>query len=150
MASEARTNSSFVNTLPSPTAPSSVCTAISVCTQSSGRNSLLQPPSGVAPRKPAQRISRIFMKFLPKQIQHSNLNSKQGFSWTRYNVLFVKCLVSVSMRSVGKKMPKKQHSTHSTAFISSVLDLGERKFLAAFRHDACPCRIRGRCHHKNS
>jgi hypothetical protein len=60
-ASAARTSSSFVKVLPSPIKPASVWTAIKVCTQSSGRNSLLQPPSGVAPRSPALMILVIFI-----------------------------------------------------------------------------------------
>src|SRR5204863_4460573 len=59
--SDARTRSSLVKTLPTPVTPSSVRTATSVCTQVSGRSSLLQPPSGVAPRRPTALISRIFM-----------------------------------------------------------------------------------------
>ena len=51
----------LVNTLPTPVKPSSVCTATSVCTQSSGFSSLLQPPSGVAPRRPAHRTERILI-----------------------------------------------------------------------------------------
>src|SRR6185295_7156125 len=68
-ASDARTSSSLVKTLPTPVMPSSVWTAISVWTQVSGRSSLLHPPSGVAPRSPTALISRIFIA-LPCPIQN--------------------------------------------------------------------------------
>src|SRR5882672_5963771 len=61
-ASDARTRSSLVKTLPTPVTPSSVCTATSVWTQVSGLSSVVHPPSGVAPRRPTARISRIFMR----------------------------------------------------------------------------------------
>src|SRR4051812_21175316 len=57
-----RTRTSFVNTEPHPVMPSSVYTATSVWTQSSGRSSLLQPPSGVLPRSPADLMSMIFTR----------------------------------------------------------------------------------------
>ena len=56
----ARTNASLVNTLPKPVTLSLVWTAIRVWTQSSGRSSLSQPPSGVEPRKPSDVIVRMF------------------------------------------------------------------------------------------
>src|ERR1035437_5578305 len=51
--------SSRVKVDPHPVTPSSVKTAISVWTQSSGRISLAHPPSGVPWRSPADRISVI-------------------------------------------------------------------------------------------
>src|SRR5258706_16421276 len=65
MDNEARTSSSLVKTLPQPVTPSSVTTAISVWTQSSGCNSLDHPPSGVRPRNPNASISLIFIYSLP-------------------------------------------------------------------------------------
>ncbi|CPU63544.1 Uncharacterised protein [Mycobacteroides abscessus] len=59
-----RTRSSVVNTLPTPTRPSSVWTATRVCTTSSCRSSSCQPPSGVAPRSPAAVMAVILMGVL--------------------------------------------------------------------------------------
>ena len=55
--SAANTSPSLVKTEPHPLTPSSVSTNTSVWMQSSSFNSSLQPPSGVAPRRPTALIS---------------------------------------------------------------------------------------------
>lgn len=59
--SDARTSASLVNTLPTPSTPSSVETTTSVWTTSSSSSSWLHPPCGVAPLSPMARIWRIFI-----------------------------------------------------------------------------------------
>src|SRR5579885_488473 len=55
----AATSPPLVKTLPCPVRPASVCTAMRLCTESSGRISADQPPFGLSPSRGTETMDRI-------------------------------------------------------------------------------------------